>query len=235
MTAGLMHEKFKRGLDKADSLNTPNFLAEEIDGFLNDAQEKFIEQRAYGTNPKRTGLEEDQKRRDDLREITKNYTNSSTLSSTVNSKPNGVFVDLPEDYRHAMQEEVSISFTDCNDLPATDRIPATAVTHDRYNKIIDDPFNKPYVGEALRLDYEGDVYELITDGTYSITNYHLRYLKEPQAIRFGTAYEVVTTDVDSELAAHTHREVTDIAVKDALEDIESKRYATSKQELVTVE
>lgn len=234
MVVSLMHDKFKIGVDKGDSLNTANFLAEEIDSFLNDAQEKFIEQRAYGTNPKGTGLEEDQKRRDDLREITKNY-GSSTFISTTNNKPNGVFVDLPEDYRHAMQEEVSISYTDCNNVSATDRIPITAVTHDRYPKIIDDPFNKPYREEAIRLDYEGDVYELITDGTFTITNYHLRYLKEPRVIRFGTAYVVTTTDVDSELAAHTHREIVKIAVKDALQDIESNRYQTSKLELAEVE
>jgi len=234
MTAAQMHTRFKIGVDKIDSLASANFEAEEIDVFLNDAQEKFIEQRAYGTNPKGTGLEEDQKRRDDLREITKNFT-SAAFTFTADNKPNGVFVSLPNDYRHSMQEEVAIAYTDCNNTAATKRIPVLPVTHDRYNKIVNDPFNKPYEDEAIRLDYEGDVYELITDGTYTITNYHLRYLKQPQEIRLGTAYVVQTTDVDSELADHTHREIIAIAVKDALQDIESNRYQTSKVELAEVE
>lgn len=229
-----MHNEVKIGVDKIDSFASANIDPEELDVFLNNKQEEFIEQRAYGTNPKRTGLEEDQKRRDDLREIIKNYT-SANFTSTTNNKPNGTFVDLPKDYRHAIQEEVSIIYTDCNNVSATDRITITAVTHDRYNKIIDDPFNKPYREEAIRLDYEGDVYELITDGTYTITDYHLRYLKEPQDIRLGTQYVVTTTDIDCELAAHTHREIIAMTVKDILQTIESNRYATSKVELAEIE
>jgi hypothetical protein len=234
MTVAQMHTEVKIGVDKVDSFSTANLDPEEIDVFLNNEQGEFIEQRAYGNNVKETGLEENQKRRDDLREITKNYT-SAAFTNTTNNKTNGVFVDLPTDYRHSMQEEAVISFTDCNGNTASKGIPITPVTHDRYNKIIDDPFNKPYDGEAIRLDYEGDVYELITDGTYAITSYSLRYLKEPQVIRLGTKYQVQTTDVDCELAPHTHREIVAMTVTNILQTIESNRYPTSKVELAEVE
>ena len=234
MNVATMHLRFDIGLDKIASFNYASFTAEEKDVFLNDAQEKFIEQRAYGTNPKGTGLEEDQKRRDDLREIIKNYT-TTTFTTSSNNKTNGSFVALPSDYRHAIQEEVNISYTDCNDAAQTKRVPVTPVTHDRYNKIINDPFNQPYEDEAIRLDYEGDVFEIITDGTYTLSNYYLRYLKEPQTIRYGTQYLIPTTDVDCELANHCHREIISLAVFAALEDIESKRYITQKQEIKEIE
>ena len=234
MTVSEMNFEFRVGMDKVLSLNAPGFTAEEIDSFLNNAQEEFIEQRAYGTNPKGTGLEEDQKRRDDLREIIKDYS-TSIFTTSSNNKPFGSFISLPLDYRHAIQEEVDISYTGCNETTQTDRIPVVPVTHDRYNKVINDPFNKPYKEESIRLDYEGDVFELITDGAYTITTYYLRYLKEPVTIRYGTQYLVPVTDIDCELAAAVHREVVGIAVQAALEDVESQRYKTKKIENITIE
>jgi len=203
MTVAQMHFEFKLELDKIDTFTNPNILPEEIDSFLNKAQQEFIEQRAYGTNPKRTGLEEDQKRWDDLREIIKNY-ETTTFTSGANNKDNGSFVSLPTDYRHSIEEEVKITYTDCNNLTATKKVPVIPITHDRYNKTIRDPFNKPDEDNILRLGYEGDVVELITDGTVTLSNYYLRYLKEPQVIQYGTQYVTPTADVDCELAAHTH-------------------------------
>ena len=234
MTVKVMQEEFKLGVDKILSLNAPGFTAEEIDTLLNNAQEEFIEQRAYRTNPKGTGLEEDQKRRDDLRALIKNYS-TTAFSNTANNKPNGKFIALPVDYRHSIQEEVTINYIDCNKDTRSKVVTVTPVTHDRYNKIVNDPFNKPYEDEVIRLDYEGNVFELITDGTYSLTKYFLRYLKEPRRIQYGTQYVIPTTDVDSELASHTHRELVSAAVTSALENIESNRYPTKKRENITVE
>lgn len=238
MTVKSFHDEFKIGLDKVDSLNSPNFTPEEIDSFLNNAQEEFIEQRTYGNNPKRTGLEEDQKRRDDLREITKNYT-TNVFTTTTNNKPNGVFVSLPTDYRHSIQEEATIDYTDCNKISQSKRIPVVPVTHDRYNDVINDPFNKPYEDEAIRLDYENDNFELIGDGVITFKNYSLRYLKNPQRIQFGTTYDPASLgfgiDQTSELATHCHREIVSKAVTNALQNIESNRYQTHRIEEVEVE
>lgn len=228
------HNEFKIGLDKVLSLNAPGYTPEEIDILLNNSQEEFIEQRAYGTNPKGRGLEEDQKRRDDLRELIKNYT-TTVFTNTTNSKTNGSFITLPSDYRHAIQEEVNITYKDCNNDSRTKIVPVSPVTHDRYSKIINDPFNKPYQDEVIRLDYEGEVFELITDGTFTLSNYFLRYLKEPVRIRFGTKYQIPTTDVNCELSAHTHREIVAMSVLKALENIESQRWRTKKEENLVIE
>lgn len=238
MTIQDFHQEFKIGLDKVDSLASPNFLAEEIDSILNNAQEEFIEQRAYGNNPKKTGLEEDQKRRDDLRDIIKNFT-SNVFITTVNNKPNGTFVSLPSDYRHSIQEEADVTYKDCNGVTQTKRIPVVPVTHDRYGVIISDPFNKPFEDELLRLDYEGDMFELITDGTVTITGYHLRYIKQPRKIQFGTAYDPSSfgygIDQTSELATHTHREIVNKGVTHALQNIESNRYQTNRIKELEIE
>ena len=61
-----MHIEFKLGLDKTDSLNYPNFEPEEIDLWLNRAQDRFVKTR-YVHNNKTETFEETQKRTDDLR------------------------------------------------------------------------------------------------------------------------------------------------------------------------
>ncbi len=73
-----------------------------------DNKEKFIAKRAFGNNPRRTTFEEDQKRRDDLRTLVGN-TIIEIFTTTNDNKPNGVFVELPSNYRHSINEEALLS------------------------------------------------------------------------------------------------------------------------------
>ena len=238
MNVAEMQYEFKIGLDKVDSLSVPNFLPEEIDIFLNNAQEQFISQRAFRTNPKREGLEENQKRTDDLKNIIKNFS-SATFIVNADNKPNGKFVNLPSDYRHAIQEEAKVTYSNCKNVLTYGVAEIIPTTHDRYNRLIKDPFNKPNTEIVYRLGYERvngvESFELLSDSTITISDYYLRYIKNPQVIRYGTQYQVPTTDLDCELSDHTHREIIAMAVKNALEDIESPRYQSSKIELNDIE
>ena len=241
------HQQFKVGVDKADSLNSPNFFEEEIDLYLSDAQEEFIEQRAYGNNFKRESVEETQQRVRDLQSITVNG-NLITFINNANNKttwyicsinPMGVTVQdsvgviLPE-YRHALQEDVDVTYTDCNGTSQIANIPVVALTHDQYNTITVNPFTKPSFNQAYRLPYGriGNIeyFEIIIPATATLVTYHLRYLKNPKklnkaqliispaTIPFGLSGDDVLELTDS-----TYREVIRIAVRNALGDIESTR------------
>lgn len=255
MTIADMHQLYKILMNKADTINYPNFEPEEIDVIFNNEQFKIIEQRAYGNNHKKESVEETQKRVDDLRNITLNYTLAITPASVPIStnKPNSVFVALPSDYRHSLEEECTVWYTDCNgdgyaeylvDLAAAIAagtpspgasttpqkvVPVMPITHDRYNKIIRDPFNKPYEDLILRLPYQGNQFELVGDATLSIISYSMRYLRTPASMRYGTTYATPTTDVQCELAEHLHREIVESAVRSTLENIESVRYNSQNQ------
>jgi hypothetical protein len=238
MTVATMHSEFKIGLDKVDSLSHPNFLPEEIDVLLNQAQDKFIKQRSYGNNPRRIGLEETQKRLDDIKNLITNF-ESTTFVTNTDNKPNGAFVAIPSDYMFAIEEEATITYLDCNGDSATKRVDVIPTTHDRYNKVKRDPFHRPDNSEVHRLGYTkisgSENFELITGSGNTVSNYYLRYLKEPVVIQYGTQYSTPIADVDCDLSEHTHREIIAIAVKDALEDIESPRYPTNKNELKEIE
>ena len=228
MTRVEMHAEFKLLLDKGDSLDAPSFLTEEIDHFLNLSQEKFISKRAFGNNVRRTGFEEDQKRRDDLRTLIRQAKLNSNAPTTAN-KPNSRFVELPEDYRHSIQEEALI-YTHKSEEDSSRRVSVKPITHDRYNKIIDDPFNKPEKNTVYRLGYGGSEYknyvELVCGEGQYIGVYYLRYLSHPLKIAFGQ---------DCVLPKHTHEEIVKMAVVEALENVEQPRYQTSKIELNEIE
>lgn len=245
MNVSQTHYEFNVLLDKVDTLSTPNFEPEERDVFLNNAVERYISQRAYGTNPKGEGLEETQKRLDDLKNITSN-TNITTFISTSDNKPNGYFVNLPSDYRHAIEEEVTMTYTDCNGQSQSKRISVNPVTHDRYNRVINDPFSKPCEDEIIRLGYGIDAnnnqrFELITDGNITLNTYHLRYIKEPQKIQYGSVYHPDSSgygiDQDGDLMDDDYRakEIIKMAVTEALGNIESQRVVLSEKELEKIE
>jgi len=220
MTVAEMHSEFKLLMDKGDSGDLPSFMSIEIDRFINIAQHKFVNKRVFGHNIRRTSFEEDQKRRDDLREL---VSNEETSDFTTGDKPGGFFATLPKDYRHSINEECILS----NGA----RVTVKPITHDRYNKIIDDPFNKPTPTTVYRLDINGGRVELISSPGNSgieISTYVLRYIKIPTPVS-------LTDSTDCILSEPTHREIVKMAVVEALENVEQPRYQSSKIELNEIE
>jgi hypothetical protein len=195
-----MHKQFRIEYDSIDSFSNPEYSAEEVDYFLNSAQDTLVEQ------AKVVGTEKDQTLRDMLANITENFI-SSTFLTNASNEPNGVFVELPSDYRTSLKESVTIEFANCNDVDTTKRIPVVPSTHDRLNVDVRNPFKKPNKRERvisvpfkyLSGDPSIQSIELLTDGTFTITSFHLRYLKNPRKMQYGTQYATPTVDVDCEL------------------------------------
>jgi hypothetical protein len=115
LTISEAHRAFRFGLDKMDGLNAPNFLPEEIDLLLNQAQERFIKQRYDNTNVKRTGFEQDEKRTEDLKEILESKILSpSTTVSSGRTAINSAFFTLPSDNWFIVWEKAYINCATCN-------------------------------------------------------------------------------------------------------------------------
>ena len=221
MTIQEIHQEFKFRLDKLDSLNYPNLLPEEIDLLLNNAQDIFVKQRYGVTNTKKQGLEETQKRREDLKALVRNAILIPQPNTTGNIDVNAQFVNLPSDHWFIIEERCKITYKNCNNESVSDRVYIKAINHDDFNDSISNPFQKPNLEKVLRLMENGRV-ELIHDPLAIINEYHLRYIKEPLRVN-------ITNNVSFELSNHTHTEIISIAVDLALENIESKRLQTHTQ------
>lgn len=218
MTVAQMHTAFKFGMDKLDALNYPNFLPEEIDLLLNQAQDRYVKQRYGLNNVKRQSFEETQKRTEDLKNLVRAITLIPAAYATDNINVNARFVTLPLDHWFIIQERASITYEDCHgdDLTVNARI--KPIQHVEFDVIIEDPFKKPNKEKVLRLMENGRV-ELITDSTTTLNSYYLRYIKQPVRIS-------ISTPTNCELSDHTHQEIVDEAIKIALEGIEAKRNPT---------
>jgi hypothetical protein len=304
MTAQDMHTAVKLLLDKADTLNYPNYRAEEIDFFLNYAQDRFVKHRYDGANARNRGLEETQKRTDDLRNITASA-NLSPEDAAVTNYPNGRFVNLPltspNKYWFSITEQVEIIYPACDPKrrlvasgeikngqvyivtsgsvsyaggiqdatsePQTftgtqqvfggngeyqtvttytgdgtvyeaiqERVNVKPIQHDDYNKLVNDPFNKPNLNtgykEVHRLELGGQFEILFPDNDYIFNSLIIRYVREPQRILLSS---LTLPGTDCELADHTHQEIVDMAVSSMLENIESQRYQSNSNELNKLE
>ena len=228
-----MHIQFKVAVDKLTAFNSPSFLPEEIDIILNNTIERFVSQRMYANNPRKEGFEEDQKRFDDLITLV-NQQNYSAFSTSPLLKPGGQTVAYPSDYWHTIEEDATINYTDCNNQTQSKIVSVIPVAHDKYNKVVSDPFHKPNENKIIRMGIGGSPELIVGTGT-TLASYRLRYIKKPTAVQFGSAYAVPTADIDSDLPEHTHKEIVALAAQEALENIESKRYPLKKQENLIIE
>lgn len=213
-----MHTAFKFGMDKLATLNYPNFLPEEIDLLLNQAQDRYVKQRYGLTNIKRQSFEETQKRTEDLKLLVKAISIPPLAYAADNIDVDARFFTLPVDHWFIVQERVQISYTDCNDDTVTELVEVRPIQHVEFDKVIRDSFKAPDKTKVLRLMEDGRV-ELIADSTSTLVTYRLRYIKKP--IRIS-----ITVPTNCELSDHTHQEIVDEAVKIALEGIEARRNQT---------
>jgi hypothetical protein len=220
MTIAEMHTAVKLELDKTSALELPAFEPEELDYWINRSILLYIKSRYSGFNITREGFEQVQKRADDLRILVTEFPFTSLTVGDSYDKPNSYLADLDlinEDYLVRVGEEVEIVVGN-----TTKRQGVTECTSDSYRTFIDNPYSEHrlHYGEAkpLRL-FKGNNAELITDGNYTISKYFLRYLRYPQQVS-------LTNGDDCELPAHTHDEIVKITVSTLLENIESIRHQT---------
>jgi len=227
LTINEFHIEFKIGLDKVDSLNLPNFLDEEIDVLLNQAQERYVKQRYGLTNTKKQSFEETQKRTEDLKVLVTNSVITPIANSVNNIDEFAVFCNLPDNHWFIIQERARISFNDAKGDTNNEVVPIRPIQHNDFNKIMLDPFNKPDETEILRIIANGKV-ELISSNGVTITEYLLRYIRKPIEMSLAT-------NTTCELSDHTHQEILQMSIDIALENIEAKRQQTFKTILNTEE
>lgn len=231
-----MHLAFKEGLDKLDSQFAANILPEEIDLQLNRAQERWIKQRLFKNNGRRTGFEEDQKRTDDLRIVLKK--GDSGVNMTITQLPDedvdnitthSFSVSLPDDYQFHFRSYSIVTNPICG-IETKHKAKNRLTTHDRIDLFLDDPFNGP-VSDELPILFEGNNIIVYTDPNTTLNSFHMIYTRIPRTINIFAG----SPTGDCELPIHTHNEIVDLAVSNVLEIIQSERYQTNKSELAGTE
>jgi len=256
LSASEMVTEFDYLYDMITSLDAPGYDNAEKSFFLSQAQENIIKQRYKPSGNKYgDGFEQTEKRRVDLSELVQNVllltaTDMQAFTGAYNL-PNGNFWKMPEDFMWSISEGADILLGSTNPKYACTGTPYKLTnvkvkpkTHDEYQADVDNPYAKPYYDLVWRMDYQKENYtgaitagnktrhELITDGTYSVTDYRVRYIRRPDDILYSGA---PTGSTDCRLDPSIHREIVQEAVRIATsvtkpEEVQVKEFEVQKSE-----
>jgi hypothetical protein len=211
--------------DEVNTFGAPGFNIQEITKMASKVQEDLIMLK-YGPKSNRLleGFEETEKRIQDLGELVtyKTYTTFGTGyfdNSYTIVTPNSLIDISPTNFTDVfwipIYESVVTNTLNCTNT-AYVKGKVEEAKHASLDLLVEDPFNKPYLKndkcKVLRLKSANRTFALITDGTFTIREYRLGYIKKPTPIDFSTA---LTSQV-SQLSEHIHRELLDETVKYAL-------------------
>lgn len=212
-----IHIGFRQEIDKTMSYQSPSFLAEQIDYWLNKAQLYVINELAYPALNQNYGFENGQKRVDDLRDI---VVPSFDISPFQISK-NKFKSKLPEDYFHLVGHTCTI---EGNEVPGVQ----SKIDYIELQK--KDPFQKPTILEPLYY-ISGDSIIYDTDN-FKVDLTTISYIKTPNKMQNGQEYVVPSPNIECSFkSSDMIHKIIDRAVSMVLENIESVRYQTHLNEL----
>lgn len=232
MTVAEMQSAVRLGLDKTSSFEYASFLTEELDFWLNEAQERFVKQRLYGNNYKQEKYDQSQKRVDDLRTLIRQSGNLTLNSSYLGSNIKEAVLPVSlSDGPYMFYLNSSVKDGVNNELQTGDTIPVELLS--RYTK---DVVNNPYIMRPLVYLYNAyssfytsyvDMIAIVYGDEFIPTTCNVLYVRKPMKLVSGTpgTYETNTC----ELPEHTHREIVAICVEMLIENIESPRVQTFSQ------
>jgi len=229
MTVQELHYSVDQGLQKVGSYAYDNFLPEEIDHWLNRAQERFIKDRAFShSDMKQLGFVANQKRLDDIYQIvTLDYTDNVAPAVGVEFQQ----FDLPLNYLYLVNLRANIRRENCKKASLTSpavTVPVRIVNNREVYFMQQDPFARSNGQSPLAILSDTDIKVFQDSENFIVEGISADYIRTPQEIN-------LQLNQTSELADHTHHEIVDIAVKTILESIESPRYQSSAGELATTE
>ena len=240
MTANEMSAEVELKLDRSDSFGSPGYEDFEISSILTEAQhlyvKKFFDEL---NNRKQRGFEETEIRNQGLEGLLKSGFSLPVSSSQTNVLTNGKFFDLPLDHMYTVYEECILDKARCGSTTEFIVADVVPIAHNEIRRLLTNKYKKPFCksygnARVWRTSYSRETSainpliaatakrnELTTDGTFNITTYNIRYVKNPNAI-------VVDLDTPSnqkncELDLSTHVVIVDIAVDLMLQRIKEQK------------
>lgn len=226
MTANEMWDNVLVTYDALYSQSAPGFVDPEASIILTKAQWYYVLQRI---NPKSNrnmeGFEETEIRIQELSSLVKDSANATPPISKLpdnqqtGTLPGETLWAIPVDCMLPIYEGCTTSTKQCGTTSTYNRIMTIPISHDEYNLNFSNPYKKPWTdgteGILWRLEHgtktvntvERKIHGIITDGSFTIKDYYMRYIKYPRDIVIGSS------PVNCELDPLSHQSICDIAVK----------------------
>lgn len=192
--------------------------------FLTKAQDEIVKNYF---NPKgnkyQEGFDGNEKRQIDFSMIMRSNQISTGFTDGVFDS-RGKVVTISSDVMMILNEYVTVtrakSNGDPNSAPETVRLTIVPINYTEYSRLMSKPFKRPLKWQAWRLlinDANTKKVEIIVGPKDTITAYHIRYIKRPQAIILsdleGVTLDNKTTAQECELDPILHPEILQRAVE----------------------
>ena len=231
MTANQMADLLEEKLDRADSFGSPGYEDFDLSSVLTEAQQLFVKKFFDEVNNRKgKGFQEIEIRNQGLAALIKDgnlLTASADQTGTLsNNYIVGKFFDLPIDHMYTIFEQCTIDKNECGtEIPIIGYV--ITIAHNEIQRFQWNKYKRPYYKDdgscrVWRSEYNRFIsgkddyaaktdkrHELFTDGTFEITNYHMRYVKNPEDIVVDRTDP--NNQENSELDASTHYVIVDIA------------------------
>lgn len=259
MTTAEFSNEFDLMYDNASG-NAPGINLYEKSVFLTLAQEEIVKETYSGYTQSRVGFEGSERRRRQLSELVGDYKTTTRLSnfggpgtiltaeqdSEQNLISSSQFFGLPDDLLYIVLESVTLGGT--NSCLNGKKIKVKPITHDEFQVDIDNPFKKPNLRKAWRMDltrYGASKQQAELFAIDKISEYHVRYVRKPKPIiladfeedddisGMNLSIDGYNTRKDCELNTEVHRDIliraVDLAVLTARENNLMTRVQVNKK------
>lgn len=228
MTIQEMHKAVYEELHKTGSWLLGDLDSDQVDYFLNSAQEEFVKQRFYrGSNSKGVGFEDTMKRLEDLRELV--YINyDDTIAPNLSATE--VELDLPADHMFLINLRILMRYSACA-APTVQspivKIPARVVETEQVFEMMRSPFHRSTHKSPLATIYEDQV-RVFQGQRFLVIGIEADYIRQPRKLSLDL-------EQSSQLSPHTHLEIVKMAVNSVIESMQSPRVQTNEVKIQKME
>lgn len=202
------------------NLNHAGFSYEdpELSVFLTTAQNIYTKEFIDKFNAKRESFEETEVRGWGFGPLIQPATLVISTDQT-GAFTNGTYYNLPIDLWQIISDTPTSNKHLCNENSKPFIKPRVEVTsHDEYNRSIRNIYKKPYIdvndGKVWRMYDNSRRVQLLTDGTFTITEYKIKYLRNLPNIVVNRDTPLLQTNCILEAASkEVHETIVEIAIR----------------------
>lgn len=200
----------------------------EVSFFLSSAQKEVVIG-IYNGSLTGIGFEMGEDSRQYINHLIKEYTTNYSIQQS-NLNPNSKIYSIPNDVWFRIIEWVNFNDPNivCSEL--INGVKVQPITYDEYHTIKKNPFRKQDKRRVLRLDYSGNMVEVISD--YNISLYGLKYIKHPTPIIISNLESGLTIDGRSSISECELNPVLHETILDRAVDLAKKSWQESSNSKV---
>jgi hypothetical protein len=243
MTANEMANLLDEKVDRVSSFGSPGYEDFDYTSVLSEAQQLYVKKFFDEVNNRKgKGFEEIEIRNQGLAALVKDGNNLTASASQTgiitNNNVVGKFFDLPLDHMYTIYEECTIDKKICGTEEFIIGYVIT-IAHNEMQRFNWSKYKKPFFNttgdcRVWRSEFSRSTsgilpsatatakrHELFTDKTFNITNYHIRYVKNPLDIVVNRT--TVANQRNCELDTSTHVVIVDIAADLLLQRVKEQK------------